>query len=96
MTQQKFFEDPFHPPWKMYKTGDSAMFLLNGDIEVFGRLDTQVKLRGFRVELGEIDSALLHHTSVKEAVTTVVGSGEHKLLVACIVILEEFIIINLL
>jgi acyl-coenzyme A synthetase/AMP-(fatty) acid ligase len=69
----------------MYKTGDSGTYLLNGDIEVFGRLDHQVKIRGFRVELGEIDSVLLRHQSIKEAITTIVESVEHKLLVACII-----------
>jgi non-ribosomal peptide synthetase component F len=86
LTQQKFLPDPFHPPWKMYKTGDSAMYLPNGCVEVFGRLDQQVKIRGYRVELGEIDAALLRHTNIKEAVTTIVENIGHKLLVACIIL----------
>lgn len=61
------------------------MFLLDGDMELFGRLDNQVKLRGFRLELGEIDAALLRHFSIKEALTMVVEHNNEKLLVACII-----------
>lgn len=86
LTEQKFVANPFHPEWKMYRTGDSGIFLPDGNIEIIGRIDNQVKLRGFRVELGEIDSALMRHSSVKEVLTLVVESEGNKLLVACILI----------
>ena len=52
----------------MYKTGDLARWLSNGDIEFIGRIDHQVKIRGQRIELGEIEHQLLRHPQVKEAV----------------------------
>ncbi|NIM10484.1 MAG: amino acid adenylation domain-containing protein [Candidatus Aminicenantes bacterium] len=53
---------------QIYKTGDLARWLADGNIEFLGRRDRQVKIRGFRVELGEIESQLLSHPHVKEAV----------------------------
>eukprot|EP00026_Physarum_polycephalum_P000037 Phypoly_transcript_00037.p1 GENE.Phypoly_transcript_00037~~Phypoly_transcript_00037.p1 ORF type:complete len:2892 (+),score=358.65 Phypoly_transcript_00037:827-8677(+) len=84
LTQQKFLPDPFHPPWKMYKTGDLGVYLPSGDIEILGRVDNQVKIRGVRVELGEITAALLRHVQVKEAITTVFADNDEKTLVAYI------------
>ncbi|NIM15786.1 MAG: amino acid adenylation domain-containing protein [Candidatus Aminicenantes bacterium] len=52
----------------LYKTGDLARWLPNGNIEFLGRTDDQVKIRGFRIELGEIEKRLLEHPGIKEAV----------------------------
>jgi amino acid adenylation domain-containing protein/thioester reductase-like protein len=52
----------------IYKTGDLARYLPDGDIEFFGRSDQQVKVRGFRIETGEVEAALGQHPSVKQAV----------------------------
>lgn len=69
LTAEKFIADPFSqvPGSRMYKTGDLARYLPNGDLEFVGRRDNQVKISGFRVELGEIESALLKYPSVREA-----------------------------
>ncbi|MBE9212893.1 amino acid adenylation domain-containing protein [Plectonema cf. radiosum LEGE 06105] len=56
---------------RLYKTGDKARYLSNGNIEYLGRFDNQVKIRGFRIELGEIESALNQHPEVNQAVTKV-------------------------
>jgi acyl carrier protein len=52
----------------MYRSGDWARFLPDGNIEFLGRKDHQLKVRGFRIELGEIESALLEHEAVRDAV----------------------------
>jgi acyl carrier protein len=56
---------------RLYKTGDRARFLTDGNLEFLGRIDHQVKLRGFRVELGEIETALGHYPLVRECVVVV-------------------------
>lgn len=70
LTAKKFIADPFHaePGARMYKTGDLARYLHDGNIEFLGRADHQVKVRGFRIELGEIEAALGQHPAVRKAV----------------------------
>ena len=68
LTAERFISDPFDPPGRLYKTGDLARWLPDGQIEYFGRLDHQIKLRGQRIELGEIESVLRGHPDVAEAV----------------------------
>lgn len=67
MTQERFLPDPFADGERMYKTGDLARWMSDGNIEFLGRADNQVKIRGFRIELGEIESCLLNHDGIKEA-----------------------------
>jgi amino acid adenylation domain-containing protein len=69
LTAEKFIPDPFseNPEARLYKTGDSARYLLDGNIEYLGRLDFQVKIRGNRIELGEIESVLSQYPDVREA-----------------------------
>ncbi len=67
---EKFIANPFNniPEDRLYRTGDIARYLYDGNIEFLGRSDHQVKIRGFRIEPGEIEKALGHHPSVREAV----------------------------
>jgi aspartate racemase len=69
LTAEKFIADPFssNAAARLYKTGDLARYLDNGEIEFVGRRDFQIKIRGFRVELGEIEAALVKHASIREA-----------------------------
>ncbi len=67
LTAEKFVDHPFEPGKKMYKTGDLAMWLPDGQIEFLGRADHQVKIRGYRIELGEVEQQLLSHEKIKEA-----------------------------
>ena len=55
----------------MYRTGDLACVLPDGNIKIYSRLDNQVKLRGFRIELGEIESILVTHTTIDQAVALI-------------------------
>ena len=68
LTAEKFIPSPFVGGDRLYKTGDLARYLPDGNLEFLGRNDHQVKLRGFRIELGEIEARLLEHPAVREAV----------------------------
>jgi amino acid adenylation domain-containing protein/thioester reductase-like protein len=70
LTAEKFIPDPFSadPTARIYKTGDLARYLPDGNIEIIGRIDHQVKIRGHRIELGDIEATLSQHAAVQEAV----------------------------
>ena len=72
-TADKFVPNPFkaEPEMPLYKTGDLARYLPDGNIEFLGRLDRQVKIRGHRIEPGEIEAVLRQHPAVREAVVLV-------------------------
>lgn len=79
LTAERFVRDPFSPATdaRMYRTGDRARFLEDGRLECLGRVDFQIKLRGHRIEPGEIENALESNEAVKRAVVIVheFGSG---------------------
>ncbi|MCG1040810.1 MULTISPECIES: non-ribosomal peptide synthetase [Burkholderiaceae] len=87
LTAERFVPDPFCevPDARMYKTGDLARYLPDGNLEYLGRNDHQVKLRGFRIEPGEIEACLRAHPQVHDAVVLATGEGSHKRLVAYVV-----------
>ncbi|HXO20610.1 MAG TPA: amino acid adenylation domain-containing protein, partial [Thermoanaerobaculia bacterium] len=70
LTAERFVPDPWSAERgaRLYRTGDLARYLPDGAVEFLGRIDFQVKVRGFRVELQEIEAALLRHPAVREAV----------------------------
>lgn len=67
VTNEKFVDNPYEPGNLMYRTGDLAKWLPNGTIAYLGRIDNQVKLRGYRIELDEIEANLSNHPSINEA-----------------------------
>jgi amino acid adenylation domain-containing protein/non-ribosomal peptide synthase protein (TIGR01720 family) len=75
LTAERFLPSPFSPPARggsrrevIYKTGDMARWLPDGNVEFIGRTDFQVKVRGYRIELGEIEAVLNQHPEVRKSV----------------------------
>ncbi|MTJ48119.1 non-ribosomal peptide synthetase [Dolichospermum sp. UHCC 0259] len=88
LTAQKFIPDFFSNELgaRLYKTGDLARYLANWNIEFLGRADHQVKVRGFRIEIGEIEAAINQHPEIRETVVIVrENRQDDKRLVAYIV-----------
>ncbi|MBB3059228.1 non-ribosomal peptide synthetase [Microbulbifer rhizosphaerae] len=76
LTAERFLPDPFTGDGgRLYRTGDRVRWLPDGGLEYLGRTDSQVKVRGFRVELGEIETALQRHPAVRQAAVAL-RSGE--------------------
>ncbi len=89
LTRERFVANPYRPGGTMYKTGDLARVLADGNIEYLGRLDHQVKIRGIRIEPGEIERLLTSHQNVKDAVVVARERGDDKYLVGYYVAEEE-------
>ncbi|MFD6895956.1 non-ribosomal peptide synthase/polyketide synthase, partial [Rhodococcus sp. NPDC060086] len=81
LTAERFVASPFETGARVYRTGDLVRWTPAGELEYLGRSDFQVKLRGLRVELGEVESALLEHAHVTHAAVEV----RHEQLVAYVV-----------
>ncbi|PSB57478.1 hybrid non-ribosomal peptide synthetase/type I polyketide synthase, partial [Chamaesiphon polymorphus] len=73
LTEIQFIADPFsdRPDAKLYRTGDLARYLADGNLEYLGRIDQQVKIRGLRIELAEIESVLQAQPSIQQAIVLV-------------------------
>ncbi|MFE7580050.1 amino acid adenylation domain-containing protein [Streptomyces gardneri] len=83
LTEERFLTDPYGPAGtRMYRTGDLALWRSDGILEYIGRLDSQVKIRGHRIEPGEIEAALTAHPAVGAAVAVAepVGTSDHQLI----------------
>jgi len=88
LTARKFVSDPLgcEPSGRLYRTGDRVRYLPDGTLEFLGRFDNQIKLRGHRIEPGEIETCLVRHAAVREAVVIARADGtDDKKLVAYVV-----------
>jgi acyl carrier protein len=89
LTAASFMPDPFAAEGgrRLYRTGDQARVLPDGNIEFLGREDDQVKIHGYRIELDEIANVLMEHGAVRQAVVVpIAGSGGDKALAAYVVL----------
>ena len=77
LTGEKFIPNPFggEPGGRLYRTGDFARYLPDGTIEFVGRIDNQVKIRGNRVEIGEIEAAIKRHPAVRDCAVVASDNG---------------------
>ncbi|RFM33510.1 non-ribosomal peptide synthetase [Chitinophaga silvisoli] len=86
LTGEKFIADPFRPGSRIFRTGDHGRWNRDGNIEFIGRIDDQVKVRGYRIELSEIELALQQYPGLTDVVVTAIASADgDKQLVAYVV-----------
>ncbi|MFM9594609.1 non-ribosomal peptide synthetase [Streptomyces scabiei] len=74
-TAHAFTTDPYRPGERLYRSGDHGRWRPDGKLEFLGRRDTQVKVRGFRIEIGEVENALLGVAGVRDGAVVVAGGG---------------------
>jgi amino acid adenylation domain-containing protein len=84
-TGEKFLPDPFADGHRMYKTGDLVRLNRSGELEYVGRTDDQIKLRGYRVELGEVEQLLMEDQAVESAAVVQHSRGSVERLIAFVV-----------
>lgn len=91
LTAERYIESPSPdlPPGRYYRTGDEVCFRADGQLEYIGRLDDQVKLRGFRIEPGEIEATLQRHPAVRDAAVVVRTSTLGTSYLAAYLVLHE-------
>ncbi|MCA1568223.1 MAG: amino acid adenylation domain-containing protein [Acidobacteria bacterium] len=84
LTAERFLPDPFsqEPGQRMYRTGDMGRMMIDGNIEFLGRLDHQIKVQGVRIELSDVESAILSHPAVDQVVVTASGQAADRRLTA--------------
>lgn len=82
LTNEKFIDNPLLPDTRIYRTGDKAKWNSDGTITFLGRIDNQVKIRGVRIELGEVETKLCSIAIIDKALAVVHGTEENKQLFA--------------
>ena len=85
LTFERFIADPFRPGERLYRTGDRVRRRTDGELEYLGRLDSQVKMRGHRIETGEIVATLRRHQGIRDAAVTMhERDGDARLVAYCV------------
>lgn len=91
MTAEKFMPNPYLEGQRMYKTGDLGRYYQDGSIEFLGRSDHQINLRGFRIEIGEVESIILQNPAVAQTIILICDDGlDLKRMVAYIVPIKGY------
>lgn len=89
LTAQKFTDNPANPGERIYRTGDVARWLPDGNIEYLGREDHQVKIRGLRIELGEIENTMREYAGIVDCVTMVQRYSESVILIIAYIVCKD-------
>ena len=89
LTSERFFEHPAVPGERIYRTGDVARWLPDGNIEYLGREDHQVKIRGLRIELGEIENTIRSFPGIADCVVTTKKYSESIVLIVAYVVCKQ-------
>jgi amino acid adenylation domain-containing protein len=89
LTAEKFTDNPVNPGERIYRTGDVARWLPDGNIEYLGREDHQVKIRGLRIELGEIENTVREYPGITDCVAVVKKYSENIILIIAYVVCKS-------
>jgi acyl-coenzyme A synthetase/AMP-(fatty) acid ligase len=88
-TAEKFTDNPANPGERIYRTGDIARWLPDGNIEYLGREDHQVKIRGLRIELGEIENTIREYPGISDCAAVVKKYSENIILIVAYVVCKS-------
>lgn len=89
LTASKFVQSPFDAGSRIYNTGDLATFSDDGNIEFLGRIDSQVKIRGLRIELGEVEECLRRLPNIRDALVVVRNDHDDRRLIGYLILDDE-------
>ena len=90
LTKERFVQDIFYPNERMYQTGDLATYLPNGEIHYIGRVDNQIKIRGLRIELDEIENCILQYPNIDKCIiSSDVDSNNRQFIVAYLTVTDR-------
>jgi amino acid adenylation domain-containing protein len=96
LTAEKFVADPFNKGQRLYKTGDLARWLPDGNIRFLGRIDHQVQIRGLRIEPGEVESYLVGYERIKKAVVIAQSDNDGETYLCAFVVSSERLVLSAL
>ncbi|SEA06395.1 amino acid adenylation domain-containing protein/thioester reductase domain-containing protein [Pseudobutyrivibrio sp. ACV-2] len=89
LTNQKFIDNPFASGERLYRSGDLVRINADGELEYLGRIDKQVQIRGFRIEIGEIETRLLSHPTIQEVSVLSQDNGMGSLELVAFLVIKE-------